>query len=225
MNARQLIARIRSSRIDDTVEPYLWSDEVLLGHIDDAVSQVVRRTRLLTDATTAAVTQITLTAGTAAYRLHSKVLAIKQAQIDQYEGTLALTTIKRHNRTRPGWWLDTDTSPPRYIIVDFADGTIRLDPIPDAAGTLRMIVWRMPLDNERIERLSDEPPIPEHMHEDLGDWVEHRCYSLADAETRDLNRAADAERRFTARFGPLPTHEAIRLWGVSPMRGTNAEFL
>lgn len=225
MRAGQLISQLRSSRIDDTVVPYLWSDEVLLGYYDDAVSQAVRRMRLLTDATTPKVTQIAITAGTAAYRLHPKVLAIKQAQISNTEGPLRLTTIKRHNKVRPGWWGDTNTAPPRHIIVDFADGMIRLDPVPDAAGTLSMIVWRMPLDNERIERPSDEPPFAEHLHEDLHDWVEHRCFSLADAETRDLNRAAEAERRFTQRFGPLPSHESIRLWGVSPLRGTTAELL
>lgn len=225
MDAAALETRLREDRLDDTMEPYLWSQDTLFRHLNDAVSQACRRARLLVDARTAATCTIAITAGTALYALHPSVLAIKSAQLDLATEPLGLTTVKRRHRTRPGWLTDTARDEPAVAVVDYSDGYIRLDPIPAEADTLRLVVWRMPLDAELIEAGGDDPAIPEHMHEDLLDWVEHRCYSLADAETRDPQRAADAYTRFEAKFGQLPTHHAVRLWGVSPIRGTRAEYL
>jgi hypothetical protein len=60
----------------------LWSDETLLRYIQDAENRFARRTMILRDSTTPAVTQVRLKAGTRSYELHESVLGVLSASYD-----------------------------------------------------------------------------------------------------------------------------------------------
>lgn len=224
MNLGQLRSLLRTSRLDDTAQPPLWSDETLNAHIADAVRQACMRARLLIDAQTASVTKINVTAGTATYALHPSILSIRNARLPDGRA-LDIVPLKWMDRELPGWQSDGSTQTPWYLIPDENPGMVRLYPIPAEAVQLSLSVWRMPLEAEAVEGDSDDPPIPEHMHIDLLDWAEHLAYSLADAETRDPARSDAAAARFTAKFGPLPSWASMVLWGRAPRRGSRPEFV
>lgn len=50
--------------------------------------------------------------------------------------------------------------------------------------------------------MTAEPEIHSRFHQDLRHWIMKRAYEKPDSDTEDRGRAAEAEARFTAAFGP-----------------------
>ena len=63
----------------DQATPYLWGDDLVFGYIDDAQNRFCRLTDGISDATTAAVTQIAITPATQWYPYHSSIIKLRQA--------------------------------------------------------------------------------------------------------------------------------------------------
>lgn len=218
---------LRVRRLDDAVAPFLWSDAELDDYLNDAVRQACIRQRLIVDAETPEVCALMLAPNQRSYAVHPAVLAVRAAAIEG-NGALTITTLRRLARRDPDWFLDEDAcGSPEFLIVDYQQGKIALHPTPDAAATLRLCVWRTPLDEiERMQAPDDEPvAVPAGLHADLVDWAQARAYDKKDAETLDVSRGLAAEARFTATFGRLPDATEIRLWGVAPLGGVPAAFL
>lgn len=224
MNLEQLEAKLRSERLDDTVEPYLYSSARVRDALNDAVRQAAIRKRLLLDRSTEECCSYAVAAEDANVFLHPRVLAVRSARWSGTATPLTLTTLKRMDRDRPDWPSEP-AKDPTHLIVDAQTGYVVLWPTPAAAGTLSLAVWRAPLESEELEEGDDEPVIDETFHIDLLDWAEHQCYLNKDGEAGDAQRAADAAARFTAKFGRLPTAHEIKCWALSPRRGQRAEFL
>lgn len=224
MELSALITRLRRDRLDDTVEPYLWSDNALIDFINDAVRQVCLRARCLVDTETPAVTQYALAAGDRYVTLHPAILAVRHARIVGHHCGLTGITAKRLWKRRANWE-GSGNGTPDYWIPDYHDGRLYLDRPVDKASVLHLNVWRMPLDTERMEVETDEPVVPSHWHEDLTDWAAHLAYSLKDADALDEKRAAEQAQRFESKVGRLPSMTEVRLWGISPIVGVQAEFV
>lgn len=228
MELRDLIDRLRApARLDDAVEEYQFSDADCVIALNDAVRQACIRKRLLLDTRTEECCTYAVDVDgddPEWVELHKRVLAIRTARWSESDCPLTLTTLKVMDRDCPDWpSVDADT--PTHIIVDAQSGFIQLWPTPDEDGTLTLAVWRSPLESEELEDDGDEPVIDETFHEDLLDWAEHRLYSGRDAESSDASKSAEAEARFTQKFGRLPSAHEIKCWGLSPPRGQRAEFL
>lgn len=225
MTLAELLEALRI-RLDDTANGNLWSDETLIGFLNEAVRQATIRLRSIRDAETEAVCKITLVPGQLTYDVHPAVLSVCTATIDDRRTPLCLTTTKRLEKIEGAWYIDTDTGCPEFLVLDYTTGKLALYPRPDAAGTLNLSVWRMTLDSEQMLAEGDPPygVHPAH-HFDLLDWAEHLAYGIKDAETHDPDRSAMAEARFTAKFGRLPSALEMRLWGLQRIVGVPAEFL
>lgn len=211
-------------RLDDTVEPYHWSDEILTAHANDAVRQAVIRKRLILDRRTEETCSYPVAADTATVTLHSAVLAIRSARWSDSTDPLALTTLKRMDNMQPDW-PSRPAGIPTCLIVDANTGAVDLWPTPAAAGTLTLAVWRAPLDAETMEGPEDEPVIDELFQPDLVDWIEHLAFLSPEGEQGDLQRSDRAAQRFTAKFGNLPDAHAMKLWALGRGRGQTAQFL
>ena len=224
MNLADLIATLRSERLDDTVGPaYLYSDERITRALNEAVKQAAIRRRVIVDSQTAACCTVSASAGTELVSLHPRVLAVRSARWGSEDAPLELTTLRRLTTDEPDW-PNATAGTPTHLVLDETANKVRLWPTPSAAGTLALSVWRVPLEAEELEADDDEPVIAEPFHSGLLDWAEHLLYVNKDGEAGDAARSSAAAQRFTDTFGPMPTAHAIRLWGL-PRRGQRAQFI
>lgn len=201
MTLAELIALFRSDADDIVANPYLWSDAELKGWANEAEQEAALRAKLLFDASTTAVCEISIVAGTTSYPLHAKVHDVEHARIIDSAGNvtrLTLTDRIELERVRPDWRYET--RPPRALIR--YDGRIEVDCIPDADYTLRLEVHRLPM--EDMADNADTPEIAPIHHRHLVKWMLHRAYQRPDSETHDPERSAKAEQAFTKVFGRRP---------------------
>lgn len=225
MNLGDLKGTLRTERLDDTVVPPQYDDELLNRAFNEAVRQVAIRKRLLQDRSTEECCVVDVAADQVEAPIHPRVLAIRSARWSTGRYPLRLTTLRRMDRDHPDWTTTPKDSEPRVLIVDAQEGHVLLWPTPSVAGTLQLAVWRVPLESEEMQHDDDEPVIPDTWHYDLLDWAEHLAYLSRDGELGDAARSEAAASRFAAKVGSLPTASAIRQWGVSPRNGQRAAFL
>lgn len=225
MTLDDLLARLRdTAHLDDAVEEYQFSDEDCIAALNDAVRQAAIRKRLVLDRSTAEVCSYAVAASESSVTLHKRVLAVRSARWSESDTPLILTTLKVMDKDVPNW-PSYDAATPTHVIVDAQSGDLVLWPATDTAGTLSLCVWRAPLDNEKMEGGTDTPIIDEIFHEDLLDWAMAYLYRGRDGERSDLQRAAEAEKRFTEKFGRLPSAHEMKCWAIAPPRGQRASFI
>jgi hypothetical protein len=89
MTARELINLARD-RFDDEAEPYRWSDNTLLAHLNEAEREACRRAHLIIDKSTATYCRILVKPGDPNVTLNSKVLVVRACYLGPYvRGTLS----------------------------------------------------------------------------------------------------------------------------------------
>ena len=219
MEAEQIIAGPNGVRValDDTIEPYLYANEFLLGSLNSGYIEVALRTRCL-QADTGRACTVAVVAGTAAYALAPEILVVRAAHIDGQRDQLTRTTAAQLDKLEPGWCSSgyARQGRPEYIVFDAAQKMATLYPVPEEDTTLRLRVWRLPSEAEQIERLSDESPIQLPDPLVMKHWVLHEAYLVKDSELYDPERAATHLSQFEDRFGPRPTIQQLQLWSTSP---------
>jgi len=220
MEAKQILEGPTGVRVmlDDTTEPYLYETDFLLASLNSGIAEVALRTRCLQDDVGPACT-VAIEAGTSRYTLLPEVLVVRAAHIVGRRDPLKRVTAATLDKLEPGWCSDVvlRQGTPEYIVIDLAQKSITLFPVPAENAELRLRVWRLPDESEQIEALDDEPAImlPDPMV--LKHWVLHECYLVKDSELYDPERAATHLQQFEERFGPRPTIQALQQWSVSPM--------
>ncbi len=233
MTLNELLTELRTTRLDDNSVPPFWSDCELVGFLNDAVRQVCLRQRCLTESQNATLCTIPITSGQQLVPLNKRIISVRvvryidtQCTDDASMRPLRPTTTRRHHRLHPHWDIE-EPGYPEFWIPDYQEGMLAISRPPINAGTLKLLVWRMPLESEELDEadMEGEPVISPHWHKDLLEWCEYRAFSKPDTETFDKARADDAEAKFTAKIGRLPSATEVRLWGVSRAVGTTAEFI
>ena len=197
MTLEDMIAACRN-QTGDTVQPYLWSDLEWALFLNQAENEAVERAQLLLDASTAEVCQIAVVAGTATYPLHSSIIKIQRAKLALGRAPLAETSIEALDEE--GDW-EAQTGTPGCFF-QTSDSTITLVPIPAVSDTLRLRVYRLPLEPMVVD--ADTPEIAAKHHYRMLDWALRCAYLKQDAETLDKAKAAEHEGIFTAAFGARP---------------------
>lgn len=211
MTAQELLDELRGNLLRDKSDAVggavdqLWSDDTLLRYLDDAYRRFARRTLCLSDNSTAAVTQIALSSGVAAYTTDVRVLMVLSAILDgrdyplkpaTHDGLAGSETAStgmghRFNIMPPG--------EPRYFATDEADRTIRVYPAPsdEFDGTnLLLRVCRLPLLPIDANNLSAELEMVEDYHLDLAEWAAYRALRNHDADAENLAKAEQHKSRF-----------------------------
>lgn len=218
MNLQGLIAAFRA-RAQDTAQPYLWSDDEVKEFANDAEIEAAERASLLRDTTTAAICEVDVVAGTAAYLLDPRIFRVERAKLDLGRVPLTLTSTAAMDRgtgvtprdwrtqslswqsggSGAGWEQRTGTPIQALLDREGARWKLTLFPKPVADDTLRLQVFRQPL--EAMADNTDQPEIEPRLHIRLLDWMMYRAYSKEDAETFDRTKALEAEAMFTRTFG------------------------
>lgn len=196
MQLTDLITLFRQEA-DDTVEPYLWSDDELLDYANDAEQEACRRARLLVDSSTPAVCAVAVTAGDLLCALDARVIFVRRARFAGGRPLQRLTMQDMEDRNP--YWLDAQASTPTVFVPDYETGKLALYPPPAAAGTLRLTVVREPL--QPMTDGQDTPEIAARYHRALRHWMLYRAYSKQDSQANDPKKAADALALFEQEFG------------------------
>lgn len=203
MTLQELIQAFRTT-VRDTEQPYLWPDEHVEAWLDEAEQEACIRGRLLHESCHPLVCEIAVQAGVAVYLLHAAVTEITHLSFEalgesQIWAIPLCSTEDLDAQQGIGW----RTSPGRVMAAIQMDKALRLAPVPEADGLLRLECYRLPL-----RPVSREPAaVPEiHAvhHRALLDWVLHKAYSVPDSDLMDVQRSAQAERVFSQYFGARP---------------------
>lgn len=203
--------------LDDSVEPYLWSDEQLTRLANNAVGEVCLRTRCFKD-DAAPRCRVALVPGTDTYAVDPSFLVIAKAQLWQHDFPLFRLTTDRLNDVLPGWDVGcVAPGRPEFIVFDRVQHTIRVAPTPDRTYDLHLKVMRLPDDEERMEGPDDEPVVSIIAPEEMKHWIAHEAYLNKDSEQYDPERSVAHLRLFTDRFGDRPSAHALTLWSTQPI--------
>lgn len=204
------IRRRARSRLDDTLAPYLWSDQDLLDYANDALRDACIQANLVVEDDIAIpFTQNSDLTWKYKYPFPSGILDVKAVYLASRPNfTLQRSSIRRREDYFSGRVIPKG-SPTAYALDQTQAGTgdddgVRVRSItflsqPTAADTAYMDVSRLPV---LLQSNSDVPEIDEIWHPDLIFGICGYAYLKRDADTFDPKRSEDNFSRFEVRFGP-----------------------
>ncbi len=200
MRVEEIIGRFRRA-VDDLEAPHFWTDEDIVGYLNEAVQEACERAKLLEDRATPAVCFITLEPGKSTYPLHPSVLEIKRLTLRGRR--LQEASVEELDCSFGAW--EQRRGVPLYFILEQAAGRsaphVCFVPEPLEADTVSMTVYRGALDYLRPQACRSEPEIPARYHLRLLDWILHRAYLRQDAEIFNETKAAVSLGLFEQAFG------------------------
>lgn len=209
MNLGELRALARI-KLDDTVEPYLWTDEFLNDAINRAQDEAIVRSGGIVDDFSPTIVNGVIPAGNVSYPVDAKILKVESV----YTRTRALTatTSSTLAANNPGW--ESTTGEPTHFI--FTGSAVRVYPIPIVDTAISMHVRRGALTSMTMDTHIPEISFP--LHSALLHFVLAEAYSLPDADISNPDATARHEKAFEGVFGPRPTMKGLNTWKTTPAR-------
>lgn len=199
MNVADFIELFRRET-GDSEETYLWSDEEIVGYLNESANDAAERALLIEDSTTADCCEITLVPGTSTYELHDSVIRVKRVTLAGKP--MRASSIEAMDETGASW--ETMEGTPHTFIVNGQVTSVRVVPTPTAAGTLNLTVYRTPLEPLTLDNDMAEPELKPIYHRRLLDGMLMHAYSKNDADAKNESLAAEHEARFARSFGLRP---------------------
>lgn len=184
------------NEMNDLEEPYLWSDDDLKVYTEDAQAMFYRLTGGVRDATTADITQISVTSGTEWYDTDPRVLKIVGAT--RSDDGRPVEIVNYEDLATRRMRFDGRTGPVTALIIGMEPDRARAYPVPNEAVTIHLVVDRMPLGPVYPPLLTAAFEVDERHHLHLLPWVKHLAYLKQDSQTFDRGRADEFEQRFRA---------------------------
>lgn len=206
MNLGGQLAELRSNVLRDRSDliagesDSMWSDETLLGYIQDAERRFARETMCLRDGTTPKFTRLKLREAVRTYPLDATVFAVVSARPDGRDYDLqrtghALVQSRDVDTSLAFDPAEASTLPPGAPLGFYTDETavfaqqsvvtFSVYPLPDAAAagtlvTLRVI--RIPCGGYKLDDLKRESEIPLDHQYDVLQWAAYRAKQNNDAD-------------------------------------------
>lgn len=178
--------------MSDQVEPFFWSDTEVYQYIDDAQKMFCRLTDGISDASTAAVVSIEVSAGATWLDLHPAILKIRGAR--RGSDGAELTLLNYEELAERGLRLDARSGPLRLVITGMEEDRLRLVEAAAVDDSIQLLVFRLPLEDITDDEQDLEIGAQHHMH--LLYWVKRCALLKQDAETFDKLKAAEMEDIF-----------------------------
>ena len=209
MNLGELRDLVRT-KLDDRVEPYLWSDSFLNESINRAQDEAIVRMGGIGDDYSPQFTQGIVPAGVPTFAIAPGILKIESVFVSTRN--LIPTTGSYLTNISAGWELAVGT-PTHFILVNSA---IRLYPIPEVDTPISMAVKRGSLKPMTLDTHIPEVAYP--LHHSLLHWVMAEAYSIPDS---DINNPMSADIHYKAYdgiFGPVVSAKFLQAWMKTPAR-------
>lgn len=178
MDGEELIAEVRT-QIKDTVSPYLFSDETILRHLQEAERRMCRDTHVLVSTTE---TQA-LSASTPTYTLGDHILRVYASRIQG--------ETKPLNRLRGaayGLHLSATEDTPTLFSTNVGHKKITFYPVPDTTMTAELICAVMPT---TAVAKGVQSSIPDEHQNALIDYASYRCLVTNDADGEQVGTARE----------------------------------
>lgn len=193
MTAGELLDLYRLETVD-VAQPYLWSDDFILGALSDAQVQFCRWTDGIADSSTDVVTKLSIVAGTDSYALHSKVKKLRTARRE--DTGRPLDVLNQEDMPARGMYFDGRPGTVSAVITGMDENTVRVWPMPAETMTVRLSVFRLPLTD--LTDGDDPLVVPLQHQRALLLWAKHLGYGVHDTEMFDRAKSEDFEQKFLA---------------------------
>lgn len=190
MDSSDLLAIFRSEMRDE-VEPYLWTDADIYRYMDASQKEFCRYAGGIADARSA-ITSITLVPGQAFYTYSPKIQLLRSITRASDGREIDVLNIEDIDPKR--YSMSENTGPVRAVILGMDQSTLRCVSVPAEVDTLRLVVYRLPLNT--IDDGGVELEIPEVYHPYLMQGMSAKAYLKQDAETFDRTTAAQHDKMF-----------------------------
>ncbi|MGH8443784.1 MAG: DUF6682 family protein [Solimonas sp.] len=199
-----LIAELRG-RLGDRALPYLCSDDELTLWLNEAEREACERSRLLYDETSS-LARLNVLPSKSIYKLDPRILQVDTVRLASSGRNLDRTTKDKLDACAGNWRADEGRveyfyEEPSYL------GFYRS---PAVADTAYLALWRLPLEDMRLNDPQACPEVASRYHMRLLDWPIFRAYSKQDSDLYDAEKAATAEAAFTISFGIRPDSNVQR---------------
>lgn len=189
--------------VEDTVQPYLWSDAEFFEYLNEAQKEFARETDYFKDMSTAELTQLEVTADDPWVALDPRVVEIRRASLASSPLALQIANaVELDQRYLTGAYgevyasnWDVAKGRPKLVVADLETDKIRLVPIPTSNDTLKLHIIRLPM-NE-ITGSSSELEISEDSYRRaLLMFCKAMAYGKNDAEAYSPEKAAQNKADF-----------------------------
>jgi len=225
MTLSELLSLLRGAILNDRSDrtagsnDYLWTDETLVTYMNEAQRLFATKGLVLRDATTPAVTTVTLVAGQTVYPLHESVIAVLSARRGDQDvdltrvghAVLAAYRPPSESWVDPSGYTQMPAGVPLAYSTDeglgdqgtdsFSQMQLRVYPAPSAAvagSTIRLRVCRKPLDPLDVGSPSGVPEIPEDHHIEMLDHAAYLALRIVDDDGGNIPRAMQFKETFDA---------------------------
>ena len=193
MNVASLISRYRSEILDDTLEPYLWSNDDVIGELNDTVDELVESSLIIVDQDTDAVVEVALTANTTLFAIDDSIFHVRFGRVESTGYGVIKTTEDWLNANISDWRTITGSSPTHFA-PSATQGYLSIYPKLDTGLTdkLLLTVNRMPLTKFTAADIAAATAITdvnEMHHSKLFNGMAKRAYLKPDSETYDKGKA------------------------------------
>lgn len=186
------------SDMKDAVAPYLWSDTDVWSYIDDAQKMFCRLTDGISDASTASVVDINVTAGDTWLNTHPSILKIRGAT--RTSDGRPVDILNYEDLAGRGIRFDGRKTPVCSLIIGMEENKARLTAVAAMNDAIKLLVFRLPLNDITAATVAAAVTfeIPAEHHRALMTWAKHLAYQKQDAEIFDKSKADEMEVGFRA---------------------------
>ena len=190
-----LLEHTRGAVLRDVRVPQLFSDQNIVGYLDEGQNIVATRTHSFVSATR----ELELNTGENVYQLDADIAFVYSVRLDGYPGRLSIST--------ENWTPDDEArARPTRFTVDRETQTIRFYQVPDQPYTAVLRVARRPAALS-VDDLDVAIELKAQYQLVLADWAAYRCLSLNDTDGMNNPAALLAKRRFDERVNEIKADE------------------
>ena len=204
MNTGDLYKLFRSE-IRDEIEPFLFTQTEVLRYMDEAQLEFCKRGMGIADVRNTDVVDVPVVAGEEYADIHQAILTIRTAELLSSRMPLRIwnnletltSTVGYGSQSVPSTVYAHAPGPLHGMVIGEEENVVRWVNIPTANDTVRLSVYRLPI--EPITGLVQDFEIRTEHHFTLLYWMKHLAFSKQDADTFDPKGAATAGDTFLAR--------------------------
>lgn len=182
MNRAELLAELRSV-VDDTLQPYGWSDMRLLHWLSEAQDEFCEETGFWSDTSTYKIITVL---NQVDYTLSDRIIAVRSV----WDGMSCLLDLSAgSNKFQSNYPPGTPPSRPYRYRTDLETGVLTLPDPPIAGVELELRVHRR--SKVALSDAVGQPEIPARFHLALVEYAAYKAFGDHDRELQDPVKAAD----------------------------------